>query len=330
MLKVGIFGVGHTGKMHARILNELRSDYLVIGFYDPNDSAAAETERELGLLRFTDPDLLIAHCDCILIATPVATHFGIASKAIRKSKHVFIERPVTQTAEEARILLQLAEEAGVQVQIGYAERFNPAFVAARSYIGRPMHNEAQRLVHIGDCSATGSVVNDLMIHDLDIILSIVRSNIRRVSANGVAVISNSPDIVHARIEFDNGCVASLTASRISQFDCRQTRIYQRNASILVDYLEKEAEVAVQRALVLSSGAIAAPFGYTHPSESVAIERPEVQRINAIEQGFSAFAHAVSTGNIPAVSIEDAYRSMELAAQITECLKMAGAGVNDNI
>jgi predicted dehydrogenase len=316
--------------MHARTLNALRSDYLVIGFYDPDDIAAVETEHELGLLRFTDPDLLIAHCDCIFIATPVASHFRIASKAIRKSKHVFIERPVTQTADEARILLQLAQEAGVQVQIGYPERFNPAFVAARSYIGRPMHIEAQRLVHIDGCTATTSVVNDLMIHDLDIVLSIVRSNIRRVSANGVAVISDSPDIVHARIEFDNGCVASLTASRISQFDCRQTRIYQRNASILVDFLEKEAEVAVQRALVLSSGAAATSFDFGQPSDSVAIERPRVQYVNAIEQGFSAFAHAVSTGNMPAVSIEDAYRSMELAAQITDRLKMAGAGVNDNI
>lgn len=328
MVKTGIFGVGHTGMLHARILNELSADYLIIGFYDPDDLAAAEIERELGLLRFTDPDLLMAHCDCIHITSPVASHFAIAAKAIRKSKHVFIEQPVTQTADEARILLQLAEEAGVQVQIGYAERFNAAFTAARSFIGRPMHIEAQRLVHIGDCNATGSVVHDLMLHDLDIVLSLVRSNVRRVSANGVAVISDSPDIVHARIEFDNGCVASLTASRISQFDLQQTRIYQRNASILVDFFEQQVEVAVQRALVLSNGTTATDFG--HPAESVAIERPEVYPTNAIRQAFSAFAHAISTGSIPAVSIEDAYRSMNLAAQITDRLKMAGAEINDNI
>lgn len=330
MLKVGIFGVGHLGKIHTRILKELNEMYTISGFFDPSDEAARFVENEFGIRRFTSADALVDACDCIDIITPTPYHFDLASRAIRKSKHVFIEKPVTQTVEEAKTLMQLADEASVQVQIGHVERFNPAFVEAQAYIHRPMFIEIHRLAQYNPRGTDVSVVLDLMIHDLDIVLSVVKSNIKRVAANGVAVVSDSPDIANARIEFDNGCVANLTASRISQINMRKTRLFQRNAYISIDFLEKKLEVIHQNEEVRSPNALRFDLGTEGNSKVFSVEKPVIQPVNAIREELTAFARAIHSNNTPPVSIEDAYRSMELAAQIMDRLKITGIGNGDNI
>jgi predicted dehydrogenase len=329
MLRIGIFGVGHLGKIHARILRELKDTFEVTGFYDPSDEASTYVETHLGIKRFKDIESLIDASDCVDIVTPTVYHFDIASKAIRKSKHVFIEKPVTQTVDEAKMLMQLAAEASVQVQIGHVERFNPAFICSLPYINRPMFIEIHRLAQYNPRGTDVSVVLDLMIHDLDIVLSVVKSNIKRVSANGVAVVSDTPDIANARIEFDNGCVANLTASRISQINMRKTRLFQRNAYISVDFLEKTVEVIHQNKEILSDNVQQFDLGTNGNSKVFSIEKPAVPPSNAIQEELLAFAEAIRTNGTPPVSIEDAYHSMELAAQIMERLKITGGGNGDN-
>ena len=185
---------------------------------------------------------LIAESDVINIVTPTISHFDCAMKAIKAHKHLFIEKPITNTIEECEILMKLSREAGVKIQVGHVERFNPAFTAANPYFNQPMFIEAHRLTEFNPRGTDVPVVLDLMIHDIDIILSIVKSNIRKISASGVAIVSETPDIANARIEFDNGCVANITASRMSLKNMRKTRIFQKDAYIAIDFLEKETEV----------------------------------------------------------------------------------------
>lgn len=330
-MKIGIFGVGQLGMMHARILDRLTDSFRITGFVDPDDEAAETMIRTYGLKRYFDADALIDASDCIDIVTPTIDHFDLATRAIKKSKHVFIEKPVTQTVAEAKVLLQLASEASVQVQVGYIERFHPAFLSALPAIRRPRLIEAHRLASCSPEASGISVVQDLMIHDLDLVLSLVQSNIKRVSANGVAVLGGTPDIVSARIEFDNGCVANLTASRISQTSTRTMQVFQRHSHVSVDFMEKTVAVAHQLA---TAECLASDEGFApvlpEPSNAFAIESPTVPAMHAMEAAFRSFAHSIRTNSIPVVSLEDAYRSMLLATQITDRLKLAGSAHCDYI
>src|SRR5690554_6099342 len=241
MLKIGVLGAGHLGKIHIKLIQQI-DNYQLVGFYDPSKETAVKVAEEFGIRAFDEVDDLIEAVDVVDIVTPTLSHFDCAVKAIRQSKHIFIEKPITNTVEEAKKLIDLAEEANVKVQVGHVERFNPAFTSAVPFIKHPMFIETHRLAQFNPRGTDVSVILDLMIHDLDIVMSIVNSNIRRISASGVAVVSDNPDIANARIEFDNGCVANLTASRISLKNMRKTRIFQRDAYISIDFLEKEAEV----------------------------------------------------------------------------------------
>ena len=329
MLKIGVFGVGHLGRIHVGLLQRMSELYEVVGFYDPSEQAASN-EVLAGVKRFTNQQELIDAVDCVDIVSPTGSHFQIASEAIKKSRHVFIEKPVTATTEEAKTLMHLAEEASVQVQIGHVERFNPAFISALPYIDRPMFIETHRLAPYNPRGTDVSVVLDLMIHDIDIVLSVVKSNIKRVAANGVSVVSDNPDIANARIEFDNGCVANLTASRISQQAMRKTRMFQRNAYIAIDLLKKNVEIIHQNETHHTDRFQQFDLGTDGVSKPFYIERPAVPESNAIEQELRSFARAIHTGNAPEVTIEDGFRSMELAVQIMDKLKMAGTGTFDNI
>jgi predicted dehydrogenase len=219
MLKIGVLGAGHLGKIHIRLLQELKDKFEIVGFYDPNEANASEIIEKYKLTRFNSIQDLLNNVECVDIVTPTITHAELATLALRSSKHVFIEKPVTETIEEARSLLGLAKEANVKVQVGHVERFNPAFQAALPYFTKPLFIETHRLAQFNPRGTDVPVVLDLMIHDLDIILSVVKSGVKRISASGVAVVSDTPDITNARIEFDNGCVANLTASRISLKTC---------------------------------------------------------------------------------------------------------------
>ncbi|MFT5824220.1 MAG: putative dehydrogenase [Crocinitomix sp.] len=332
MLKIGLFGLGHLGKIHAKLILELSELYEFVGFYDPNDAHAEFASQEMGLKRFTDIKTLIDAVDVIDIVTPTISHFEIASVAIRNSKHVFIEKPVTQTNEEAKKLRLLAQEAEVKVQVGHVERFNPAFKNALPYINNPMFIETHRLAQYNPRGTDVPVVLDLMIHDLDIILSSVKSTVRRISASGVAVVSETPDITNARLEFDNGCVANLTASRISLKNMRKSRFFQKDAYISIDFLSKEAEIVKMTTLETEPDPFDIVFdlGEGKAKKKIEIFKPDVTASNAIKEELESFAQSIENDTVPIVSIEDGEYALNVALQIMEKLKLNGNLIKENI
>lgn len=331
MLKIGVFGAGHLGKIHIRLLLELNQEFEFVGFYDPNDKNAEQAMEQFGVKRFEDADSLLDAVDCIDIVTPTVTHFELASKALRKSKHVFIEKPVTETVDEARILMELAREADVKVQVGHVERFNPAFQAALPYFNKPMFIETHRLAQFNPRGTDVPVVLDLMIHDLDAILSVVKSGIKRISASGVALVSDTPDITNARIEFDNGCVANLTASRISMKNMRKSRFFQKDAYISVDFLTKELEVVRMEDVQGDPDPLDVVFdmGDGKPVKKIFFEKPELEGINAIKEELRTFGEAIVMDKVPVVPIEDGFRALDVAQKILDKLKITGNLVTDN-
>src|ERR1700761_6557156 len=290
MLKVGVFGVGHLGKFHLNNWKEIKQAELV-GFYDPDDTNAAEVSQKYQLPRFTDPDALMDACDAIDIVAPTPLHFNLCQKAIRKGKHVFVEKPLANTMEEAREIVKLVRESNVKLQVGHVERFNPAFLAVQSVPLNPLFIEVHRLAQFNPRGTEVSVILDLMIHDIDIILSLVKSNVKFISANGVAVMSDTPDIANVRIEFDNGCVANLTSSRISMKKMRKMRLFQKDAYIGIDFLEKKTEI-----IKLNTPGDTNVFTFDIETNSgkktIAIANPEITDGNAIKLELEEFRDAI--------------------------------------
>ena len=330
MLKVGVLGAGHLGKIHIRLLLELNDKFEFVGFYDPSDDNAAAAIEHYNIKRFETIDELLDAVDCVDIVTPTISHFDCASKALRKSKHVFIEKPVTETVEEAKILSDLAHEAGVKVQVGHVERFNPAFQAAVPFLNNPMFIETHRLAQFNPRGTDVPVVLDLMIHDLDAILSVVKSGVKRISASGVSVVSDTPDIANARIEFDNGCVANLTASRISMKNMRKSRFFQKDAYISVDFLTKELEVVRMEDVEGESDQfdMVLELGKGKPSKKILFDKPDIEDGTAIKEELSTFADAIVNDTTPIVSIEDGRLALEVAQQIVDKLKSSASLVLD--
>ncbi len=324
MLKVGVLGAGHLGKIHLRLLKDLNEQYDLVGFFDPSDENAAQVIEELGLTRFDEMESLIDAVDVVDIVTPTLSHFDCAEAALRKQKHVFIEKPITNTIDEAKKLMAYAHEADVKVQVGHVERFNPAFKAAQGALNQPMFIETHRLAQFNPRGTDVSVVLDLMIHDLDIVLSTVNSNIKRISASGVAVLSDTPDICNARIEFDNGCVANLTASRISLKNMRKTRFFQRDAYVSVDFLEKEVEVVKMKEVIGEPDplAVTIDLGEAKGSKQIYFDKPEINESNAIKEELSTFADAIVKNSTPIVTVDDGYKALNVAHQIIEKLRVS--------
>jgi predicted dehydrogenase len=331
MLKVGVLGAGHLGKIHIRLLLELTDYFQFVGFYDPSDDNAEKAIEQYNIKRFDTISELLDAVDCIDIVTPTLSHFDCASQALRKSKHVFIEKPVTETVDEARILMGLAREANVKVQVGHVERFNPAFQAALPFFNKPMFIETHRLAQFNPRGTDVPVVLDLMIHDLDIILSVVKSGIKRISASGVAVVSDTHDITNARIEFDNGCVANLTASRISLKNMRKSRFFQKDAYISVDFLTKELEVVRMEDVQGEADPLDIVFdlGAGKPVKKIFFDKPEIGEVNAIKEELRTFAEAIIEDKMPIVPIEDGYRALDVAQQILDKLKVSTNILIDN-
>jgi predicted dehydrogenase len=333
MLKVGVLGAGHLGKIHIRLLLELTDYFQFVGFYDPSDDNAEKAIEQYNIKRFDTISELLDAVDCIDIVTPTLSHFDCASQALRKSKHVFIEKPVTETVDEARILMGLAREANVKVQVGHVERFNPAFQAALPFFNKPMFIETHRLAQFNPRGTDVPVVLDLMIHDLDIILSVVKSGIKRISASGVAVVSDTHDITNARIEFDNGCVANLTASRISLKNMRKSRFFQKDAYISVDFLTKELEVVRMEDVQGEADPLDIVFdlGAGKPVKKIFFDKPEIGEVNAIKEELRTFAEAIIYDKMPIVPIEDGYRALDVAQQILDKLKVStNIAIDNNI
>ena len=318
MLKIGVLGAGHLGKIHINLLKEI-SAFELVGFYDPDQSKADQIKD---VNYFSSMDELMDQCDVIDIVTPTVNHYECAFKALRNSKHIFIEKPLANTIQEAKDMMGLAEEANVKVQVGHVERFNPAFIAAQGFIKQPLFIETHRLAQFNPRGTDVSVVLDLMIHDIDIVLSTVKSTIKKISTSGVAVVSDTPDIANARIEFDNGCVANLTASRISLKNMRKTRFFQKDAYISVDFLKKSSEIVRLKEVQGTPDpfAMTIDLGEGKGSKQIYFENPKIQESNAIKEELTSFAEAILNDKVPMVSIHDGYEALVVAHQIADKLK----------
>lgn len=313
MLKIGVFGTGHLGKFHLNNWKEIGGVELV-GFYDPNDEIAEDVKTKYGLSRFENEDELIDACDAIDIVTPTQSHFNLCQKAIRKGKHVFVEKPMAHTMEEAKELVKLVQESNIKFQVGHVERFNPAFLAAKNLAFNPMFIEVHRLAQFNPRGTEVSVILDLMIHDIDAILSIVKSDVRSISANGVAVMTITPDIANVRIEFNNGCVANLTSSRISMKKMRKMRLFQKDAYIGIDFLDKKTEV-IKMKTDDDKDVFSFDIETSSGVKTLAIASPVVPEVNAIKKELEEFVASIQNNTQTIVSEIDGYRAMEIAHQI---------------
>ena len=315
MLKIGIFGAGHLGKIHLKIA-ENSNIFELVGFHDSDFNVVNKILKEFDYKFFENPDALINSVDVVSIITPTISHFKIAEKAIKASKHVFIEKPITQTDDEANTLVNLAIDYKVLGQVGHVERFNPAYQSIKSTLINPMFIEAHRLAEFNPRGTDVSVILDLMIHDIDIILSVVDSPIRRIDASGVAVISKTPDICNARVTFENGCVANFTASRISMKKMRKTRFFQKEAYIALDYLTKKVEVVkIKNAPKQTDDLSILLTNAEGDKKQIYFEIPKIDEINPIQEELEDFAKSINKNKRPTISLKDGAYALKVAHQI---------------
>lgn len=315
MLKIGVFGAGHLGKFHLNNWKEIPGVQLV-GFYDPDDETGREVAEKYQLTRFPDPGSLMDSCDAVDVVAPTNHHFELCAQAIRKGKHIFVEKPLANTMEEARQLVRLVHESGVKCQVGHVERFNPAFLAIRDLSLQPMFIEVHRLAQFNPRGTEVSVILDLMIHDIDIILSIVKSDVKSVSASGVGVMTETPDIANVRLEFHNGCVANLTSSRISMKKMRKMRLFQKDAYIGVDFLNKKTEI-IRLKGPQDENAFAFDIETPSGKKTIAIANPQVPEVNAIKRELEEFKKSIELNTRTLVNEDDGYMAMDVAHQILE-------------
>ncbi|MCJ7466266.1 MAG: Gfo/Idh/MocA family oxidoreductase [Maribacter sp.] len=315
MLKVGVLGAGHLGKIHLRLLNESKK-YHLVGFFDPDEIIGKKVAAEYGYTYYQNMNTLIDSVDVVDIVTPTLSHFDCAKKAIEKGKHVFLEKPITTTSAEAEELIALEKKYKIKGQVGHVERFNPAFIAVKDSIKNPMFIEAHRLAEFNPRGTDVPVVLDLMIHDIDAILSVVDSEVKQINASGVSVISKSPDIANARIEFQNGCVANLTASRISLKNMRKSRFFQRDAYISVDFLEKKVEVVKMKDAPLAVGDFDMILQNAEgEKKQIYFENPEIHHNNAIQDELETFADAIANDTVPVVTLSQGAAALKVALAI---------------
>lgn len=315
MLKIGIFGAGHLGKIHIGHWQSLPG-IEIVGFYDPNDEHAEEVVNKFQISRFYSIDQLISASDALDIVTTTTSHFELAKACLLKSRHLFIEKPMTHTLEDARELVKLVNEANVKCQIGHVERYNPAILALRGKSVHPMFIETHRLAEFNPRGTDVAVILDLMIHDIDIVLHLVKSQVRKISASGVAVVSETLDIANARIEFDNGCVANLTASRISLKKMRKMRVFQKDAYIGIDFLNKKTEIIRLKPEGEEKGFFDFPIDLGEGNKkNISIEMPPVSNTNAIQEELADFTLSILQDKPVQVSSTDGLRAMEVAYQI---------------
>ena len=319
MLKIGVLGAGHLGKIHIRLIKEI-PEYELVGFYDQNPENAKKVSEELGVKAYESEAQLIDDCQVIDVVTPTIAHYQCAANALKKFKHIFIEKPITASMDEAKNLVSLAKEAGVKVQVGHVERFNPAFKASLPYLSHPMFIETHRLAQFNPRGTDVSVILDLMIHDIDIILSVVKANIKKISASGVPIVSDTPDIANARLEFDNGCVANITASRISLKNMRKMRFFQKDAYISIDFLNKASEIVkIEPDVNDDPFAISIDLGEGKGKKKIHFENLAVQESNAIKEELTTLAHSILHDTPAIVSLSDGYNALDVAYKIIEKL-----------
>lgn len=316
-LNIGVIGVGHLGSLHSKMYDEIDSANFV-GVFDVNEEKRKEIASKYKIKPFASIDELLKEVDAVSIATVTTTHFEVAKQVLNAGKHVLIEKPITSTLAEADELIALAKQKNVLIQVGHIERFNPAIVSLESYQLQPMFIESHRLAQFNPRGTDVAVVLDLMIHDIDIILSLVNSPVKQIDANGVAVVSETPDIANARLQFQNGCVANVTASRISQKKMRKMRMFQHNAYIAIDFqqgsadvfrLGKEGEGSIWSTMLLGQ------IGEGKKKRSIIYEQPEIKKINALKFELESFIKAIQNNTRPVVNGEDGRHALEVAQEI---------------
>jgi predicted dehydrogenase len=319
-IRIGVLGSGHLGRIHVQQLLNVPA-FEVVGTFDPHPEKRAAITAEFGVPGFDSAEELLAQVDAIDIVTPTVAHHRLAKQALEMGLHAFIEKPVTVTVEEAEDLLRIASARGCVVQVGHVERFNPAFQAALPFFGEPMFIEGHRLAQWNPRGTDVSVVLDLMIHDIDLILHVVKSPVRSVQASGVAVVSDTPDICNARIAFANGCVANLTASRISLKNMRKSRFFQRDAYISVDMLDKVAEVVRMRPVEGDADpfAVTIDLGEGKGKREISFEKPAVPAINAIREELASFAGSIRGGSPPRVTLAEATEALRTALAVLQSM-----------
>jgi len=315
-MKISVLGAGHLGKIHINCIKQIK-EYELIGVYDHNPETAKKVSQEMNVKAFDNVEELINASDIVDIVTPTTAHFHFASMAIKQSKHIFIEKPISANTEEAQKLVELSTEANIKVQVGHVERFNPAFQDAQNLIDNPLFIEMHRMARYNIRGCDVSVVMDLMIHDIDIVLSIVKSGIKKISANGITVVSNTIDIANARLEFDNGTVANLTSNRISMDNRRKMHVFQKNSYLSIDFLNKKSFIThLQKVDEFTSDdtpIIDLEDGKT--PQFIHIENIKIKDINSIKMELKSFYDAIIADENPIVSVHDGAYALSIAEQI---------------
>ncbi len=318
-VKIGLIGVGHLGKIHLNCLKE-SDKFEVVGIYDSNPENGKSVAEQATIPFFESLDQLLQSVDAVDIVTPTLFHHSIAKQAMQLGKHCFIEKPITTTIEEAQELIDLKNEHNLVAQVGHVERFNPAYLAVKDLHIEPKFIEAHRLAPFKPRGTDVSIVLDLMIHDLDIVLSKVKVPIRSISASGVSLVSPTPDIANARIEFENGCVANLTASRISMKSMRKLRLFQKDAYVSIDFLEKQTELFQLGDPESLPDGLDMELGEGKEKKRIRYTKPNVEPVNAIKEELESFAESIRNHSTVAVTLEDGYRALEVAGLILDKIK----------
>lgn len=316
---ISLVGLGYIGKIHLRLLKE-NPHWHLRGVYDIDPDLTARLAQQYQVRAFSSLEEAISESSCLDIATPSNTHFDVARKALENRRHVFIEKPVTSTIEDARKLSKLVQSAGVVFQVGHVERFNPAFKAALPYLEKPAFLEVHRLAQYNVRGTDVSVVLDLMMHDLDLVLSIVKAPVKTIHASGAPLVSAGHDLANARIEFEDGCVANITTNRVALKNSRRFRVFTRKNLVNIDLLEKTAEVIRIRDASESSAGLVLDPGNGLPKKEFVFEHPVIIPSNAINEELNTFYTSISSGKASSVGIDDAIKTLELAFMIEQKLK----------
>lgn len=315
MQKIGIVGVGNFGKYHVEELLKM-PEFNLIGFFDINPTTSKLISSKFNITAFNSYSELLNSVEVIDIAVPTSLHYTCAVEAIKKQKHVFIEKPVTITVDDAENLVKLAEEASIKVQVGHIERFNSAFLAALPYINNPYYIEIQRLQQFVNHNTDTSVVLNLMIHDIDIVLSVINSNLKKINALGIKNINGTSDFANARIEFDNGCVANITSNRTSPIELITFNFFQKNMCINIDLLNKKSKIINFNAKNENQ-----PIN-TKLIKDLSIKDCKIIDENSLKKEFLAFYNCIENNSKPTVTLDDGFKALKVANEILDKIKVS--------
>lgn len=317
MLKVGIIGTGHLGKLHTKLFKEITNCEL-IGIHDIDEAKLNSVSQEFTVAPFSNIDDLLNQVDAVSIVSTTSAHYKIAKKALENGKHVFVEKPITARIDEGEEIVELAKKNGLNMQVGHIERFNPALLSLEKFPLEPTFIQSDRLSQFNLRGTDVAVVHDLMIHDIDIILSLVKSDVKQVNASGVAVVTDNIDIANARIEFTNGTVANVTASRISQKKMRKMRMFQKDAYITLDFTTGVSEIfrLLQPGDPASENLMAfGEIGVGEKKKLLVYEQPELKEVNALKYELQLFVNSILEKKEPMVTGADGLKALKVAEEI---------------